>query len=62
MLAQFAISSIIIAEISVGRLTGDKLNWRRSKFKILAYISHLNRSDNDRYSSLGDEIRRLIFV
>ena len=27
ILAQFAISSFIIAEICVGRLTGDKLNW-----------------------------------
>ena len=62
ILTQFAIGSFIIAEISVGRLTGDKLNWRRTKFKIVAYILHLLRSDNDRYSSLGDEIRGLISV
>ena len=58
ILVQFAISSLIIA----GRLTGDKLSWRRTKFKIVAYISHLFRSNNDRYSSLGDEIRGLISV
>ena len=62
ILAQFAISSFIIAEISAGRLTGDKLSWRRTKFKIVAYISHLLKSNNDRYSSLGNEIRGLISV
>ena len=41
ILAQFAISSFIIADICAGRLTGDKLNWRRTKFKIVAYLSHL---------------------
>ena len=62
ILAQFAISSFIIAEISVGRLNGDKLNWQRTKFKIVAYISHILRSDNDTYSSLGDKIKGLISV
>ena len=62
ILAQFAISSFIIAEISAGRLTGDKLSWRRTKFKIVAYLSHLLKSNNNIHSSLGDEIRRLISV
>ena len=62
ILAQFAISSFIIAEVSAGRLTGDKLSWRRTKFKIVAYLSHLLKSNNNIYSSLGDEIRRLISV
>ena len=62
ILAQFAISSFIIAENSAGRLTGDKLSWRRTKFKIVAYLSHLLKSNNNIYSSLGDEIRRLISV
>ena len=62
ILAQFTISSFIIAEISAVRLTGDKLSWRRTKFKIVAYISHLLKSNNDRYSSLGNEIRGLISV
>ena len=62
ILAQFAISSFIIAEISAGRLSGDKLSWRRTKFKIVTYISHLLKSNNDKYSALGDEIRGLISV
>ena len=48
ILAQFAISSFIIAEISAGRLTGDKLSWRRTKFKLVTYISHLTKSNNDK--------------
>ena len=62
ILAQFAISSFIITEISAGRLTGDKLSWRRTKFKLVTYISHLTKSNNDKYSSLGHEIRGLISV
>ena len=58
ILAQFAINSFIIAEICVGRLTGDKLNWRRTKFKIVAYLS----PDNIRFTSSGDEIQKLITV
>ena len=62
ILAQFAISSFIIAEICVGRLTGDKLNWRRTKFKIVAYLSHLLKSNNIRLTLLGDNIPKLITV
>ena len=62
ILAQFAVSSFIIAEISAGRITGDKLSWRRTKFKLITYISHLTKSNNDKYSSLGHEIRGLISV
>ena len=62
ILAQFAIGSFIIAEICVGRLTGDKLNWRRTKFKIVAYLSHLLKSDNIRLLLLGNQIQKLITV
>ena len=62
ILAQFAICSFIIAEVSAGRLTGDKLSWRRTKFKLVAYLTHLLRSDNVRYTSLGDEIKKLIRI
>ena len=44
----------------VVRLTVDKLNWRRTKFKIVAYLTHLLRSNDIRLSSLGDEIQKLI--
>ena len=53
MLAQLTISSFIIAEISAGRLTGDKLSWRRTKIKIVAFLSHLLNSSNFRFASLG---------
>ena len=62
ILAQFAISSFFIAEICAGRLTGDKLSWRRTKFKLVAFLTHLLRSDNIRYTSLGDEIKKLIKI
>ena len=62
ILAQFAISSFIIAEISAGRLTGDKLSWRRTKFKIVAFLSHLLKSSNVRFASLGEEIQKLIRI
>ena len=62
ILAQFAISSFIIAEISAGRLTGDKLSWRRTKFKIVAFLSHLLKSSNYRFASLGEEIQKLIRI
>ena len=59
ILAQFAISSFFIAEISAGRLIGDKLSWRRTKFKIVAFLSHLLSSINIRFTSLNEEIQRL---
>ena len=33
--------SFVIAEIMKGRLTGDKLSWRRTKSKLVAYVSNL---------------------
>ena len=62
ILAQFTIRCFIIAEICVERLTRDKLNWQRTKFKIVAYLTHLRRSSNIGLSSLGDEIQKLISV
>ena len=38
ILAQFAAASFVIADIMKGRLTGDKLSWRRAKFKLVAYV------------------------
>ena len=62
ILAQLALSSFIIAEISAGRLTGDKLSWQRTKFKIVAFLSHLLSSNNIRFTSLGEEIQKLIRI
>ena len=50
------------AEISAGTLTGDKLSWRRTKIKIVAFMSHLLSSDNIRFTSLGEEIQKLIRI
>ena len=52
-LTQFAISSFIIAEL---------LNWQRTKFKIVAYLSHLLISNIAKLYSLGDEIKKLIIM
>ena len=62
ILAQFALSSFIIAEFSAGRLTDDKLSWRRTKFKIVAFLSHLLSSNNVSFTSLGEEIQKLIRI
>ena len=62
ILAQFAISRFFIAEISAGRLTGDKLSWGRTKFKIGAFLSHLLSSSNFRYAALGEEIQKLLRI
>ena len=37
-----------------GRLTGDKLSWRRKKFKLIAYVSNLLGSNNVRFNLLGE--------
>ena len=62
ILAQFAIGNFFIAEICAGRLTGDKLSWRRTKFKIVAFLLHLLSSSNFRYAALGEEIQKLIRI
>ena len=46
----------------MGRLTGDKLNWGRTKFKKVAYLSHWLKSNNVRFTDLGDKIQKLIAV
>ena len=38
------------------------MNWRRKKFKIVAYLSHLLKSNNAILYSLGDEIKKLMIV
>ena len=36
------------------------MNWRRTEFKIVSYLSYLLKSDDIRFTLLGDEIQRLI--
>ena len=38
ILAKFTAASFFIAEIMRCRLQGDKLSWRRTRFKLVAYV------------------------
>ena len=42
------------------RLQGDKLSWRKTRFKLVAYISNLLGSDNVKYSILGEELKEML--
>ena len=43
-----------------GQLTGDKLSWRRTKFKLVAYVSNLLGSNNVRFNLLGEEMKEML--
>ena len=62
ILAQFAAASFVIAEIMKGRLTGDKLSWRRTKFKLVAYVSNLLGSNNVRFNILGGGMKEVLGI
>ena len=55
ILAQFAAAM-------KGRLTGDKLSWRQTKFKLVAYMSNLLGSANVRYNLLGEGIKEVLSI
>ena len=50
ILTLFASASFVIAEIMKGQLTGDKLSWRQTKFKLVVYVSNLLGSNNVRFN------------
>ena len=60
--AQFAAASFVIAEIMKGRLTGDRLSWRRTKFKLVAYVSNLLGSNNVRFNVLGEGMKEMLNI
>ena len=62
ILAQFAGASFVIAEIMKGRLIGDKLSWRRTKFKLVAYVSNLLGSNNVKYNVLGEGMKEVLGI
>ena len=62
ILAQFAAASFVIAEIMKGRLTGDKLSWRPTKFKLVAYVSYLLGSNNVRFNLLGEGMKEMLNI
>ena len=62
ILAHFAAASFVIAEIIKGRLTGDKLSWRRTKFKLVPYLSTLLGSNNVRFNLLGEGMKEMLNI
>ena len=62
ILAQFAAASFAIAEIMKGWLTGDRLSWRRKKFKLVAYVSNLLGSNNVRFCLLGEGMKEMLNI
>ena len=62
ILAQFTAASFVIAEIMKGRLTGDKLSWRRTKFKLVAYVSNLLGSNNVMFNLLGEGMKEALGI
>ena len=62
ILAQFAAASFVIAEIMRCRLHGDKLSWRRTKFKLVAYVSNLLGSNNVKYNVLGEGMKEVLDI
>ena len=62
ILAQFAAASFIIAEIMQCQLHGNKLSWRRIRFKLVAYISNLLDSDNVKCHILGEGMKEMLDI
>ena len=62
ILAQFAAASFVIAEKMKGRLTGNKLSWRRTKFELVAYVSNLLGSNNVRFNLLGEGMKEMLNI
>ena len=62
ILAQFAAASFVIAEIMRCRLHGDKLSWRHTNFKLVAYISNLLGSNNVKYNLLGEGMKEMLNI
>ena len=62
ILAQFVAASFVIAEIMKGWLTGNKLSWRRTKSKLVAYVSNLLGSTNVRFILLGEGMKEVLNI
>ena len=44
------------------RLHCDKLSWRRTRFKLIAYMSQLLGSNNVKFNLLGEEMKGMIKI
>ena len=60
VLTQFVVSTFYITDIMQSRLTGDPLSWRRTRFKLIAYISNLLGSINVKKKQLGESLRAML--
>ena len=60
VLTQFVVSTFYITDIMQSRLTGDPLSWRRTRFKLIAYLSNLLGSNNGRMMQLGESLRAML--
>ena len=60
ILAQFAVSSFYITEFVQSWLLGDPLSWRRTRFKLIAYLSNLLGSDNVRLVQLDENLKAML--
>ena len=54
ILAQFEATRFVITEIMRCRLHGDKLSRRRTKFKMVTFVSNLLGFNNVKYNVLGE--------
>ena len=62
ILAQFVAASFLIAEILRCRLHGDKLSWRRTKFKLVACVSNLLGSNNVKSNVFGKGLKEMLGI
>ena len=60
VLTQFVVSTFYITDIMQSRLTGDPLSWRRTRFKLIAYLSNLLGSNNVRLMQLGERLKAML--
>ena len=61
--AQFPAASFIIFEIMRCWLHDNKLSWRRTKFRLVAYISNLLGSNtNVKYNLLGEGMKEMLGI
>ena len=62
ILAEFSVSNFFIADIMRGRVHCDKLCCRRTRFKLIAYISNLLGSNNVKFNLLGEELKEMLII
>ena len=46
----------------INSVFGDKVSWRKTRFKVVAYISNLLGSNNVKYNVLGKETKEMLNI